>query len=139
MIRTSAFPVFRISGFLHFQFTCLPAFEVVALKCSDSRVNYHLWKVVLPSYLARNVTVSPVWSFGLSTLSYVLIDISLLPTFHFLPPRYIFAPISLSSPLFRTISPYLPPLSSQLSSEGGKGIFIFSYTMAKACRRIEKR
>ena len=38
-------------------------------------------------------------------LSYVLIDISLLPTFHFLPPSYISARISLSSLLFRAISP----------------------------------
>ena len=30
---------------------------------------------------------------------------SLLPTFHFLPPPYIFAPISHSSLLFRAISP----------------------------------
>ena len=79
--RISAFPVFRISGFLHFRFgvsTCIRPrragwmeglFEVVVLKfqfsdpkwnllnwCSDSRPNSHLWKVVLPSYLARNVT-----------------------------------------------------------------------------------
>ena len=32
-------------------------------------------------------------------------DISLLPTFHFLPPPYIFAPISPSSLLFQAISP----------------------------------
>ena len=81
IIRISAFPVFRISGFLHFRFgvsTCIRPrragwmeglFEVVVLKfqfsdpkwnllnwCSDSRPNSHLWKVVLPSYLARNVT-----------------------------------------------------------------------------------
>ena len=72
----SGFLVFWISGFQHFRFTCQPAagwieglFEVVALKSqfsdpkwdlpswfSDSGANFHLWTVVLPSYLARNVT-----------------------------------------------------------------------------------
>ena len=81
MVWISAFPVFRISSFLHFRSgvsTCIRPrragwmeglFEVVVLKsqfsdpkwkllnwCSDSRANSHLWKVVLPSYLARNVT-----------------------------------------------------------------------------------
>ena len=41
-------------------------------------------------------------------LCYLLIDISLLPTFHFLPPPYIFAPISLSSVILLLIM-YLPP------------------------------
>ena len=36
--------------------------------------------------------------------NYLLVDISLLPTFHFLPPPYIFVPISPSSLLFRAIS-----------------------------------
>ena len=91
MIRISAFPVFPISRFQHFRFMCQPVetciwpctagwieglFEVVALKYqfsdskwdlpswfSDSRANFHLWTVVLPSYLARNVT--SVLSFGL--------------------------------------------------------------------------
>ena len=40
-------------------------------------------------------------------LSYILIDISLLPTFHFLPPPYIFAPICLSSVILLLIM-YLP-------------------------------
>ena len=36
--------------------------------------------------------------------NYLLVDISLLPTFHFLPPPYVFVPISPSSLLFRAIS-----------------------------------
>ena len=89
----SGFPHFRFSVFPGFNIfgcdvsTCIwPSragwleglCQVVALKSqfsdpkwdlpswfSDSRVNFHLWTVVLPSYLARNVTVSPVLSFGL--------------------------------------------------------------------------
>ena len=73
--RFSLFPGYNI--FFHVS-TCIrpcragwieDLFEVVALKSqfsdpkwdlpssfSDSRANFHLWTVVLPSYLARNVT-----------------------------------------------------------------------------------
>ena len=74
----SGFPHFRFSVFPPYVSTCIwpcragwieGLFEVVALKSqfsdpkwdlpswfSDSRANFHLWTVVLPSYLARNVT-----------------------------------------------------------------------------------
>ena len=82
----SGFPQFRISGYSYFRVSTFPVyvstciwpcragwieslFEVVALKYqfsdpkwdlpswfSDSRAHFHLWTVVLPSYLARNVT-----------------------------------------------------------------------------------
>ena len=74
----SGFPYFRVSTFPVYVSTCIwpcragwieGLFEVVALKSqfsdpkwdlpswfSDSRANFHLWTVVLPSYLARNVT-----------------------------------------------------------------------------------
>ena len=76
--RISGFPYFRVSTFPVYVSTCIwpcragwieGLFEVVALKSqfsdpkwdlpswfSDSRANFHLWTVVLPSYLARNVT-----------------------------------------------------------------------------------
>ena len=74
----SGFPYFPVSTSPVHMSTCLwpcragwieGLFEVVALKSqfsdpkwdlpswfSDSRANFHLWTVVLPSYLARNVT-----------------------------------------------------------------------------------
>ena len=76
--RISGFPYFRVSTFPVYVSTCIwpcragwieGLFEVVALKSqfsdpkwdlpswfSDSRANFHLWTVVLPSCLARNVT-----------------------------------------------------------------------------------
>ena len=75
--RFSVFPGFHIFGLrvnLHLTLqsrlnSIEGLFEVVALKSqfsdprwnlpswfSDSRANFHLWMVVLPSYLARNVT-----------------------------------------------------------------------------------
>ena len=76
--RYFRFPYFRVSTFPLYVSTCIwpcwagwieGLFEIVALKSqfsypkgdlpsrfSDSRANFHLWTVVLPSYLARNVT-----------------------------------------------------------------------------------
>ena len=75
--RISGFPYFRVWTFPVYVSTCIwpcragwieGLFEVVALKSqfsdpkwdlpswfSDSRANFHLWTVVLPSYLAQNV------------------------------------------------------------------------------------
>ena len=84
----SGFPYFRVSTFPVYVSTCIwpcragwieGLFEVVALKSqfsdpkwdlpswfSDSRANFHLWTVVLPSYLfsSKRDTVSPILSFG---------------------------------------------------------------------------
>ena len=82
MIRISAFPVFNISGLrvnLHLTLQsrlnsrfirgCSSEISIFCSKWdlprwfSDCRANFHLWTVVLPTYLARNVTqFHPFWA-----------------------------------------------------------------------------